>query len=162
MIPYGSEILKAMLDGTWKTCGPFAQHVTVKMEIRDEEGDRFEHVLSIFMLGRSSEDYRHAFGCMFLVIDQYHSTRIQTVLAHTDCEAAIHAGLYAAAKEVGISVFTTYCSVHIIRCITKGLKKSLGMTKIPSCVRVTVSVINSCVSLTFFISCLFFLAICPV
>lgn len=145
MLPFGDDVLKGMFDGTWQTCGPWGQHITVKFEIKDEEGERFEHVMSIFVFGKAEEDYRHAFACMFAVLDDIHNVRIRYIVAQTDCESAIHNGLQAAGAALNILVHTTYCSIHIQRAVTKGLKKACGLRTISSCVNVTVSVINSLV-----------------
>jgi len=147
MLPRNTTVVRILIDGTWTSAGPFYQHLTIKMALDDEEGERVEHVLSIFLLGKKKENYRHVFAAMFYVIDQYYDNSIKTIACHTDCEIAINQGLAAAAENLGIQIICTFCSVHIIRCIFRGLKDALKFRSTPACVRLTCSIINSCVSL---------------
>ncbi|CBY34953.1 unnamed protein product [Oikopleura dioica] len=144
MLPRNTTVVRILIDGTWTSAGPFYQHLTIKMALDDEEGERVEHVLSIFLLGKKKENYRHVFAAMFYVIDQYYDNSIKTIACHTDCEIAINQGLAAAAENLGIQIICTFCSVHIIRCIFRGLKDALKFRSTPACVRLTCSIINSC------------------
>ena len=56
----GFTVLRVMLDGTFRSAGPFFQLVTVSVDVKDERGRTRKEVLyCAYIIGKSKQHYRN-------------------------------------------------------------------------------------------------------
>lgn len=137
------------MDGTFTAAkGGWYQVVTIFLGIRTDNGkEKLMHCLNIHLLDKDTSSYCHAFKKMWQVIERYapRGKGVDSFICLTDCEFGISKGLGEALNPLGITVINSFCSTHVMRNITKGIKEKTTFRVMPPAVKLAVHFLGSLV-----------------